>query len=1028
MPIRSFASFFKDPASWQVIASGQAEGHLTSAEGPDGKPALRLDYDFHGSGGFVVARKEGKFVLPKTFEIGFFMRGEGLPNNFEFKIADPGGANAWRFLKEHVELPSDWTAVRIRERDLPFAWGPAGGGAPEVVGAIELVIAAGPGGCGSVWFSDLSLDDQTLDSPESFGASSHLPNNPPGSVFEAGSPSGWQAEEGDPAPRWWVDFGRRVRFGGLLIHWPSPTQPRSYAIEISNDGENWSRIYHAARSLGAHSHIPAPQAEARFLRLDFDSAESAALLSLHLRPDSFSHTPNEFIHAVAADYPRGWFPRYWSREQSYWTPIGSPEGRRRGLVNEEGMVEVDEAKFSLEPFLLVGEKLVTWADVEIGLSLAADGAPFPVVEWQAGDVTLTILPWVDGAGDDLALRTNYQIENPSGHEVRLAVAVRPFQVNPPWQAFRDLGGRSPIHQITCDADGMNVDDRRVNANREPDSIGAIAFEEGGVVDFLSRNEFPTAVAVHDESGLASAAMVWKLPPGPGSFAVTVTVPFFKQASAPTDDSREKAIRHWQEILAPVEWRVPMLARTAIECFRTAASHILINRDGPAIQPGPRRYTRSWVRDCVIMGAAMAKMNRPHVLRDFLIWYVQFQHEDGYVPCVVDRDGVDDLVENDSHGQLIWGICEVFRNEGNRDFLKSMWQPVHRAAEYLRRLRSQRMTREFIEPERSDCFGLMPESASHEGYLSHPVHSYWDDFWGIRGLDAAAELAEAMGYSEEAARWRGEARDFLADVLVSIDKVIEKRQLTYIPGSVEWADFDPTATSNAIAQLDFADDLPAIPLHQMLKTYLEGFRQKHRGEIPWLNYTAYEIRIIGAFVRLGKRREAHELLDVFLADRRPAEWNQWPEITWRDPRSPGHLGDVPHTWIAAEYMLAIAAMVASEREASEKLVLASGLPWEWIAEEEGFSVRGLMTRYGRLDFQMDVPETLCIRFVIGGGMTTPPGGLIVTPPLPPGRRIRHALCTAGHPLVIDEHGTSVIVKNLPIEATLFLDEAETPVLA
>jgi hypothetical protein len=32
------------------------------------------------------------------------------------------------------------------------------------------------------------------------------------------------------------------------------------------------------------------------------------------------------------------------------------------------------------------------------------------------------------------------------------------------------------------------------------------------------------------------------------------------------------------------------------------------------------------------------------------------------------------------------------------------------------------------------------------------------------------------------------------------------------------------------------------------------------------------------------------------------------------------------------------------------------------------------------------------------------------------------------LVIGEHGTSVIVKNLPIEATLFLDEAEPPVLA
>ncbi len=1027
MPTQSFINFFKDPTEWKVFASGQAEGILTAIEGPDGKPALRLDYDFQGGGGFVVARKEGRFELPTTFDLRFSLRGEGLQNNFEFKIADPGGSNAWRFLQEDTSLPADWTEVLIRERDLPFAWGPAGGGAPKSVGAVELVIAAGPGGDGSVCFSDLMLDDQTLYSPHAVSASSHRPNNPPESVFEADSPSGWRADETDAAPWWSVDFGRLVRFGGLVIKWPSPVPPRAYDIELSTDGEAWTRIHQGTRTLGATSHVPAHQAEARFLRLNFANAESAALHSLHLRPDAFSHTPNEFIHAVAADYPRGWFPRYWCREQSYWTPIGSPEGRRRGLVNEEGMVEVDEAGFSLEPFLIIGDKLVTWADVEIGLSLEAGGAPFPVVTWQAGEVKLTILPWVDGADDALTLRATYQVENRSNHEVRLAVTVRPFQVNPPWQAFRNLGGRSPIREIHCDGAGMTVDGRRVDANRPPATNGAVTFEEGGVVDFLSRGELPAASVVNDGSGLASAAMVWNLPAGDDVFEVTVSVPFFNKIIAPADDSRDKALARWEEILAPVEWRVPSVAESAISCFRTAASHILINRDGPAIQPGPRRYTRSWVRDCVIMGAAMAKVERPHVLRDFLIWYVQFQHEDGYVPCVVDRDGVDDLVEHDSHGQLIWGICEAFRYEGNIDFLKSMWQPVHLAAEYLRRLRSQRMTRDFSEPEHSDCYGLLPESASHEGYLAHPVHSYWDDFWGIRGLEAAAEVADALDHHEDAARWRDEALAFLADVVASMERVIEKNQLAYIPGSVEWADFDPTATSNAIAQLDFADDLPAGPLHQMLETYLEGFRQKHRGEIPWLNYTAYEIRIIGAFVRLGKRDEAHELLNVFLADRRPREWNQWPEITWRDPLSPGHLGDVPHTWIAAEYMLALISMVASEREATEKLVLASGLPWSWISQEQGFSVRGLMTRFGRLDFQIAVKETQCVEFTIGGSLSMPPGGLHVTPPLPPGTKIHHAICSAGHPLAIEDRGNSVAVKNLPVTATVFLGDAGAPVL-
>jgi len=215
---------------------------------------------------------------------------------------------------------------------------------------------------------------------------------------------------------------------------------------------------------------------------------------------------------------------------------------------------------------------------------------------------------------------------------------------------------------------------------------------------------------------------------------------------------------------------------------------------------------------------------------------------------------------------------------------------------------------------------------------------------------------------------------------------------------------------------------------MLQTYLEGFRRKHRGEIPWLNYTAYEIRIIGAFVRVGKRAEASELLDFFLSDRRPVEWNQWPEITWRDPRSPGHLGDVPHTWIAAEYMLALASMVASERETSLKLILASGLPWSWISEESGFSVRGLMTRYGPLDFKMAVSETDCITFEIGDRISLPPGGLSVAPPLSPGHRILHALTSSGQSLALDPDGASVTIKNLPITATLFLGPSDSSPLA
>ena len=103
------------------------------------------------------------------------------------------------------------------------------------------------------------------------------------------------------------------------------------------------------------------------------------------------------------------------------------------------------------------------------------------------------------------------------------------------------------------------------------------------------------------------------------------------------------------------------------------------------------------------------------------------------------------------------------------------------------------------------------------------------------------------------------------------------------------------------------ELPGVPselLHHTFSKYLQSFRAKRSGEQPWSNYSPYEIRIVAALARLGRRSEAMEILEFFLSDRRPLAWNQWPEIVWKDPRSPGNLGDLPHTWIGAEFIMAI----------------------------------------------------------------------------------------------------------------------------
>jgi hypothetical protein len=273
-------------------------------------------------------------------------------------------------------------------------------------------------------------------------------------------------------------------------------------------------------------------------------------------------------------------------------------------------------------------------------------------------------------------------------------------------------------------------------------------------------------------------------------------------------------------------------------------------------------------------------------------------------------------------------------------------------------------------------GLLPISVSHEGYLAQPVHSYWDDFWAVRGLGDAAYLARAAGRENSAQRWEGLLARLSAALYASIEATRTKRKLEFIPGSIEWADFDPTATANAIYLLDVPEGLNRQALEQTFDKYLADWRNKRSGAVASANYTPYEIRIIGALVRLGRRDAALELLRFFLSDRRPQAWNQWPEIAWQDRKAPAHVGDLPHTWIAAEYLLAVRCLFAYEREADRSLVLAAGLARDWI-EGDGVRVEAMPTLYGALSYSLRRLDDGTVRFEFSGAVAAK---IVLRPPL------------------------------------------------
>jgi len=418
-----------------------------------------------------------------------------------------------------------------------------------------------------------------------------------------------------------------------------------------------------------------------------------------------------------------------------------------------------------------------------------------------------------------------------------------------------------------------------------------------------------------------------------------------------------------------------------DTFKTAAAHILINRDGPALHPGPRRYNRSWIRDGAIMGAALLRAGYPSAIRDFIRWYATFQSDDGNIPDCADQEGTEWLPEFDAYGEFIYAVVEYYRFTGDKEFLAEMRPAVAKALTFMEGLRSKRLTKEYRSGEKRACYGLLPESMSHEGYMAHPVHAYWDDFWAIRGLRDASLMAEVLGDATVAARLSALRDAFSEDVSASLKATIARHKIDFVPGSVEFGDFDPTATSIAIGLLDQLHLLPHTETHHTFDKYLAGFRERTGGTLSWNNYSAYEIRIIGALVRLGRRREALEVMEFMLADRRIPVWNQWPEISWRDPLGPSFIGDLPHTWISAEYMLSVCSVFAYEREEDDSLVIAAGVVEEWFSDGFAVGVKNLPTYYGNLTYSLRLKGKGTLRLRLRGDLVVPPGGIVVMPPLP-----------------------------------------------
>lgn len=955
-----------------VIRQGKSS---RSQKGQKSSSAVTLDFCFNGAGHAIV-RVPVSLHLPANYVLTFEVSGDCPVNTLELKFLDKSTDNVWWLPRPNFPFQKKWTKLVNKKRQISYAWGPNKEPMRDVAFIDFTVTASAAGGeagknKGSVTFRNVQFEELPVqDDP------TKLP--PPVVRATSGRKSAANVLDGDDYSLWKsgkserqsliFDFAVPRELSCLILDWGG-NFARNYQVQVKGTSGSWrnadnlNNLNTIIGAEGGRQWLRLPDIDIASIRLMMRRSSQGAgyeLRSVRFMPLDWAPDENSLWRHIAGDYPKGFFPRYFQNRQSFWTVVGVSGGKHEAIINEEGLLEVGRQTLSLDPFVFSDKRcLLNWYRSQGHEQSLRDGyLPIPKVTRHHKDddvdVDLSVEVFAVGEQTSSTLYARYTVKNTGKRREtgKFFLALRQFQVNPPWQFLNTPGGFTPVHCMdhagdTVYVSGVDGQPRsqalRIVSLTKADAFGATTLASGDITEHLNYGLLPEAGGLCDQRGYGSGALMYAYDLAPGEEKqVDIAVPYTPESHLDgLDNAMAQAISDWQG-LSQVGISLPAYPEL-VETMRSQLAYILINRDERAIQPGSRCYRRTWIRDGSLTSAALLQNGFAREVRDFIEWFAPFQYESGKVPCCVDKRGSDPTPEHDSHGEFIYLVMEYYRFTRDKDFLAGMYPRLVKAAGYIDELRRQCLTEKFRQSERAHLYGILPPSISHEGYSAHPAHSNWDNLFAMKGLDdvvSAAEILEAKELPELVA-----LRDaFHGDFMASIKASMAVHKIDFIPGAADLGDLDPTSTTIG---LDPANRLAELPeeMRVTFERYWQFFCRRRDGKLKWDAYTPYEWRTVGTFVRLGEVEKAHAALEYFMSHRRPLRWNHWAEVIYSDTLAPRFIGDAPHGWVGSDFLRSVRNLFVYEE--ADHLVLAAGIKPEWL--DQGISVQDLPTHFGRLSF-------------------------------------------------------------------------------
>jgi hypothetical protein len=597
-----------------------------------------------------------------------------------------------------------------------------------------------------------------------------------------------------------------------------------------------------------------------------------------------------------------------------WTAVGIPDCEEYPIVDPRGLVTP----------LYDGWSIDSWIIVNDGKHLIPSQSP-------SVDQTITYndnLCVITGTKrDHLSLRSNVQVigtpESPhctievtaqADVEAWLVVSLRPY--NPEGVSF--------IHDIAL------LDDRKgwqVNKNQPvywdttPDRCEFSYYRHGDVFSRLAAVENKSNISCH--VGMATAAAFYKLEKGK-SHKIVIDVPLKKEHPQRASlDQDQLANQAWKKNLEKIS-QLSIPNKHFQSLFEIAVRTVLLHSP-KEVYPGPYTYRRFWFRDAAFIIHAMLSVGLKDRSRRTLSYFRSRQTKQGYF---LSQEG-----EWDSNGESLWimhRFCELTKEAPPAEWKNS----IDKAARWLCKKRTSKESQ-------SIHAGLLPSGFSAEHFGPNDYY-YWDDFWAVAGLNAAGHLLEQYGDKQKANNFFNESNDLARSIEQSLGQTAKRLGRPAMPAS-PYRRMDGGAIGSIVCgyplQIFSKNDTRLLDTTNFLleNRFINGaffHDMTHSGINPYLT-----LHIAQVLLRAGDRR----YFDLMAAVAKLAtSTGQWPEAI--HPRTGGGcMGDGQHVWAAAEWILMIRSCFV--REESDRLILCSGIPENWLHEKSPMVFGFTATKFG-----------------------------------------------------------------------------------